>query len=66
MKVIVNGTPHDVEDGASVGTCVTLLTTATTGVAAAVNGEVVRRSLWAQTPVRDGDLVEVITAVQGG
>ena len=66
MKVIVNGTPHDVEDGASVETCVILLTTATTGVAAAVNGEVVRRSSWAQTPVRDGDLVEVITAVQGG
>lgn len=66
MKVIVNGTPHDVADGSSVETCVTLLTTATTGVAAAVNGEVVRRSSWAQTPVRDGDLVEVITAVQGG
>jgi glycine oxidase len=66
VKVIVNGTPHDVADGASVETCVTLLTTATTGVAAAVNGEVVRRSSWARTPVRDGDLVEVITAVQGG
>jgi sulfur carrier protein len=66
VKVIVNGTPHDVEDGASVATCVTLLTTATTGVAAAVNGEVVRRSSWALTPVRNGDLVEVITAVQGG
>jgi sulfur carrier protein len=66
VKVIVNGTPHDVADGASVETCVILLTTATTGVAAAVNGEVVRRSSWARTPVRDGDLVEVITAVQGG
>ena len=66
MKVILNGTPHDLDDGASVATCVAYLTTATTGVAAAVNGEVVRRSSWAQTPVRDGDLVEVITAVQGG
>jgi sulfur carrier protein len=66
VKVILNGTPHDLDDGASVATCVAYLTTATTGVAAAVNGEVVRRSSWAQTPVRDGDLVEVITAVQGG
>lgn len=66
MKVVINGTPHDLDDGASVATCVAYLTTATTGVAAAVNGEVVRRSSWAQTPVRDGDLVEVITAVQGG
>ena len=66
MKVIVNGTPHDLEYGASVETCVHLLTTATTGVAAALNGEVVRRPSWAQTPLHDGDLVEVITAVQGG
>ena len=66
MKVILNGAPHDLGDGASVATCVAYLTTATTGVAAAVNGEVVRRSAWAQTLVRDGDLVEVITAVQGG
>ena len=66
MKVIVNGTPHDLDDGASVAIAVAYLTTATTGIAAAVNGEVVRRSSWAQTPLQDGDLVEVITAVQGG
>jgi sulfur carrier protein len=66
VKVVINGTPHRLDDGASVATCVHLLTTATTGVAAAVNGEVVRRATWAQTPVHDGDLVEVITAVQGG
>ena len=66
MKVILNGTPHDLDDGASLATAVAYLTTATTGIAAAVNGEVVRRSSWALTPVRDGDLVEVITAVQGG
>jgi sulfur carrier protein len=66
VKVILNGTPHDLEDGASLATAVAYLTTATTGIAAAVNGEVVRRASWAQTPVRDGDLVEVITAVQGG
>ncbi len=66
MRVILNGTPHDLDDGASLATTVAYLTTATTGIAAAVNGEVVRRSAWAQTPLRDGDLVEVITAVQGG
>lgn len=66
MKVFINGTPHDLDDGASVEFVVAVLTRAATGVAAAVNGEVVRRSSWAQTPVRDGDLVEVITAVQGG
>jgi sulfur carrier protein len=35
-------------------------------VAAAVNGDVVPRRAWAATPLRDGDQVEVVTAVQGG
>ena len=42
------------------------LTAAPSGVAAAVNGEVVPRGLWAATPLRRGDQVEVVTAVQGG
>jgi sulfur carrier protein len=66
VNVVINGTPHQLSDGSSVATCVATLTTATTGVAAAVNGEVVRRGSWTDTPVRDGDQVEVITAVQGG
>jgi sulfur carrier protein len=37
-----------------------------TGVAVAVNGAVVPRSAWATTALRDGDAVEVVTAVQGG
>ena len=36
------------------------------GVAAAVNGEVVPRRSWAGAALRDGDRVEVVTAVQGG
>lgn len=36
------------------------------GVAAAVNGSVVTRGAWAQTALRDGDTVEIVTAVQGG
>lgn len=66
MKVTVNGAVQVLDGEASVGTCVRLLTTATGGVAAAVNGEVVRRASWEETPVADGDVVEVITAVQGG
>ena len=45
---------------------VALLTAKPTGVAAALNGEVVRRAAWPQTPLADGDEVEVVTAVQGG
>jgi sulfur carrier protein len=42
------------------------MTRASSGVAAAVNGEVVRRGAWASTQLADGDQVEVLTAVQGG
>jgi sulfur carrier protein len=45
---------------------VALLTSAPTGVAAALNGAVVRRAAWAATSLADGDEVEVLTAVQGG
>jgi sulfur carrier protein len=36
------------------------------GIAAAVNEAVVPRSRWAATLLRDGDRVEILTAVQGG
>jgi sulfur carrier protein len=36
------------------------------GVAVAVNGEVVPRSGWATPRLAEGDVVEIVTAVQGG
>ena len=36
------------------------------GVAVAIDGEVVPRSAWGDTPVPDGARVEILTAVQGG
>ena len=66
MRVTINGTPRELAAAASVGDAVRLVTTSASGVAAAVNGEVVRRARWDTTQVSEGDLVEVITAVQGG
>ena len=37
-----------------------------TGVAAALNGDVIRRGAWESTRLAAGDQVEVVTAVQGG
>ncbi len=36
------------------------------GFAIAVNGAVVRRDAWASTPLREGDRIEIIRAMQGG
>ncbi len=66
MIVIVNGTRHELADGTSLATAVAQLTASATGVAAAVNGAVVRRADWESARLADGDSIEVITAVQGG
>jgi sulfur carrier protein len=66
MEVVINGKPHRAAAKLTLAQAVALLTEAETGVAAAVNGDVVRRAAWAATPLADGDEVEVLTAVQGG
>jgi sulfur carrier protein len=66
MTVIVNGEPLQSAGPMSLADVVARLTSAPTGVAAAVNGEVVRRTAWPQTQLADGDEIEVVTAVQGG
>ena len=66
VQVKLNGETRELPDGSTIVQAVAALTTAAAGVAAAVNGDVVPRGSWAATPLRDGDQVEVVTAVQGG
>ncbi len=66
MNVIINGEPHKLAADATVGHAVRVVTSATRGVAAALNDEVVSRAVWEDTRIADGDRVEVLTAVQGG
>ena len=66
IQVKLNGEPHELPDGAALAEAVAAVTELASGVAAAVNGDVVARGSWAVTPMRDGDQVEVVTAVQGG
>ena len=66
VQVKLNGEPRDLPDGATLAEAVAQVTDLATGVAAAVNGDVVPRGSWAKAPLRDGDQVEVVTAVQGG
>jgi sulfur carrier protein len=66
VAVTVNGQPREVPAGSTVSQLVAAVTDLTGGVAAALNGEVVPRGCWPGTVVRDGDQVEVVTAVQGG
>jgi sulfur carrier protein len=68
MTVTINGSQRELPDDATVATVVASLANAPEGrgVAVAVGGEVVPRTQWSQTPLREGANVEVLVAVQGG
>ncbi|MGI8759442.1 MAG: sulfur carrier protein ThiS [Acidimicrobiales bacterium] len=66
MRLVVNGEPRTVPHGSTVQGLTDSLGAARSGVAVALNGEVVARSAWSATPLHDGDRVEVLGAMQGG
>lgn len=66
MNVTINGTSHELPAGATVTQAVRTLTEVRSGVAVAVNDEVVSRGAWDATALAEADRVEVLTAVQGG
>jgi len=66
VEILINGAAHQVADDMSLDRAVALISSAASGVAAAVNGELVRRVSWPSTRLAAGDEIEVLTAVQGG
>lgn len=66
MNVSVNGDTREVADGATVADLLAELGLPASGIAVAVNGEVVTRARHASTVLPDAARVEVLTAVQGG
>lgn len=63
MLISLNGDPAAIASG---GTVADLLPTITAGVAVALNGTIVPRHRLAATPLAEGDVIEIVTAVQGG
>ena len=67
MKVTVNGQPRELLDGARLGDVVAGLSGGRrTGIAVAVNGEVVPKSDWDEALVDENDVIEVLSAIGGG
>jgi sulfur carrier protein len=65
MEIIVNGQPRDVAERASVATLLGEL--ALRGrLAVEVNGDIVPRSKYAETPLKARDTVEIVKAIGGG
>jgi sulfur carrier protein len=66
VVVWINGEARELADDARVLDALGALGLPQTGVAVAVDGEVVPKARWAGTALADGARVEVLTAVQGG
>lgn len=68
MNIFVNGEPREVADGTTLRALVTEHgeDEPRRGIAVAVDGSVVPRARLAETGVREGARVEIVTAVQGG
>jgi sulfur carrier protein len=66
MRLWLNGAARELRDGASLADALTMIDVPPSGVAVAVDDDVVPRSDWTGYPLSDGAHVEVLTAVQGG
>jgi sulfur carrier protein len=68
MMVVLNGERYELDPGATVREAVTATGAPSEGrgVAVALDGEVVPRRRWDDVPLREGQRVEVVQAVQGG
>ena len=65
MRVMVNGEPREIS-AASVETLLRELDYEGTHFAIALNYDVVPKSRWAETQLKAGDEIEIITPRQGG
>jgi sulfur carrier protein len=65
MRVTVNGEVREISS-ASIDALLGELEYEGTHFAIALNYDVLPRSRWAQTPIKNGDEIEIITPRQGG
>jgi sulfur carrier protein len=66
MTIVLNGDELHLDDDTTVGALVDARASDRRGIAVAVDGEVIARDDWDDTPLSDGARVEVVGAVQGG
>ena len=66
MQLVVNGEPKTLDGVSTVGDLVREFDLTPERVAVEVSEQLVRRANYAQTPLKDGDRVEIVTLVGGG
>ncbi|HEY8721430.1 sulfur carrier protein ThiS [Pengzhenrongella sp.] len=66
MTITLNGSAREIADETTLDQLVAVFALPDSGIALAMNSQVVPRSVWAQTRVVPGARVEVVTALPGG
>jgi sulfur carrier protein len=66
MTIVLNGEARELPPGTTVRGLLEALDVTVSGVAVAVDAEVVPRGEWDRTKLDDGARVEVLRAIQGG
>ena len=66
MQIIVNGQSRNERDGTSVAELLAALSLEPRRVAVERNKRIVPRAQYAQTPLAEGDTLEIVTLVGGG
>lgn len=66
MKALVNGEQRELTEGMTVTRLLEELKLERNGIAVAVNEELVRGATFGEHRLREGDVVEIISAVAGG
>ena len=65
MRIIVNGEPRDLSDGTTLHALLALLKLTPDKVAIELNRRLIRGEKY-DTPLKEGDAVEIVTFVGGG
>jgi thiamine biosynthesis protein ThiS len=66
MRIQLNGGIREVTDAGTLAALIESLGMKADRVAVELNGDIIQRAKWAETPVRDGDKLEVVHFVGGG
>jgi sulfur carrier protein len=66
MQFTLNGQPETLEPATTLGQLLSRLELEPIRVAVEINEDLIPRRSFAQTPIRDGDRVEIVTLVGGG
>ena len=66
MKIIINGQTKELTSAANLKDVIAQFGKESGRIISEVNGNIIKSSQWQDTPVKDGDTIELVTLVGGG